>query len=77
MMYPTDNDIETIGAAKAICASCPVAVLCGEHALAFNETEGVWGGMTSDERRSLHRRRLRLVYQQRQIEASGQTPLFT
>lgn len=42
--------------AKAVCATCPVADLCLQYALATNQTEGVWGGMTGPERRRLRRR---------------------
>jgi WhiB family redox-sensing transcriptional regulator len=36
--------------AKAICAQCPVAALCRDHALKFQEPFGVWGGLSEDER---------------------------
>jgi WhiB family transcriptional regulator, redox-sensing transcriptional regulator len=39
--------------AKAICAQCPVAVLCREHALRFQEPFGIWGGLSEDERLTL------------------------
>lgn len=42
-------------AAKAICQQCPVQVECLEHALANNETFGVWGGLTARERHKLGR----------------------
>jgi WhiB family redox-sensing transcriptional regulator len=37
--------------AKAVCAACPVRNNCLEHALAVEERYGVWGGLSTDERR--------------------------
>lgn len=55
MFFPaSDNDAET---AKAICGSCPVQERCLEYALAVKEPDGIWGGLTFAERRSILRRR--------------------
>jgi WhiB family redox-sensing transcriptional regulator len=55
LFYPaSDSDA---GPAKAICATCPVQERCLEYALAVREPEGVWGGHTFVERRSILRRR--------------------
>lgn len=43
--------------AKAICASCPVRFECLEFALQTAQEDGVWGGHTEDERRSIRRSR--------------------
>jgi WhiB family redox-sensing transcriptional regulator len=45
------------GQAKAVCERCPVQEPCLEYALAAREPEGVWGGRTFAERRSILRRR--------------------
>ena len=45
--------------AKKYCGRCPVQKDCLEHALKFEEV-GVWGGMTTTERRKEVRRRIRL-----------------
>ncbi|MCW2622209.1 MAG: transcription factor WhiB [Frankiales bacterium] len=37
-------------AAKAICAQCPVQLICREHALASQEPYGIWGGLSEHER---------------------------
>lgn len=50
----TDEDA---GAAKAVCASCPVQQACLDFAMKNRQEEGVWGGMTQTERRRLRRRR--------------------
>lgn len=51
---PSDEESEE---AKAICAICPVRQMCLEHALAFRERDGVWGGLTERERRRVLRQR--------------------
>ncbi|RZU30615.1 WhiB family transcriptional regulator [Blastococcus saxobsidens] len=38
------------GAARAICAACPVSAACLAHALAHDEPWGMWGGLTTRER---------------------------
>ena len=45
------------GAARALCAACPVRQTCLDHALAIAEPHGIWGGMNELERRRLLRRR--------------------
>jgi WhiB family redox-sensing transcriptional regulator len=47
---PIDDVVE-------ICFACPVRIACLEHALANGEILGVWGGLTQQERRALHRKR--------------------
>ena len=44
-------------AAKAICATCPVATECLDYAIAADERWGCWGGMTPDERRRIKKER--------------------
>lgn len=46
-----------VAQAKAVCATCPVRVPCGEYAIAAREAEGVWGGMTVEDRQAEKRRR--------------------
>jgi WhiB family transcriptional regulator, redox-sensing transcriptional regulator len=36
--------------ARAVCAECPVAAQCLQHALTFQEQFGTWGGLSEDER---------------------------
>lgn len=45
--------------AKAICAHCDVQQECLRYALAAGSIQGVWGGMTEEERRRLLRRNRR------------------
>jgi WhiB family redox-sensing transcriptional regulator len=55
VFFPADE--AGAGAAKAICASCPVRDLCLEWAMSTHQDDGVWGGLTDNERRRLRRRR--------------------
>lgn len=50
------SDAES-GPAKAVCDGCPVRDQCLEWALATRQEDGVWGGLTDNERRRLRRRR--------------------
>ncbi|MGH3927879.1 MAG: WhiB family transcriptional regulator [Pseudonocardiaceae bacterium] len=43
--------------AKAVCGRCPVVTQCLDWALATNQHDGIWGGLSEDERRTLRRRR--------------------
>ena len=43
--------------AKAVCNSCLVQAPCLEFSFEANERFGVWGGLTSQERRTLAARR--------------------
>ena len=55
MFFPTSD--ADAGPAKAVCESCRVQGPCLEYALRVREPEGVWGGTTFVERRSILRRR--------------------
>lgn len=50
---------EGVSDAKSICAVCPVAGQCLEFAIRTRQDDGVWGGATPEERRSIRRRRRR------------------
>jgi WhiB family redox-sensing transcriptional regulator len=55
LFYPvSDSDADP---AKAVCDSCRVQGECLEFALSTREPEGIWGGRTFAERRSILRRR--------------------
>nr|WP_200946672.1 WhiB family transcriptional regulator [Janibacter sp. Soil728] len=41
--------------AKAICAGCRVVKECLAYALRTGQDHGIWGGLTSQERRDLRR----------------------
>ena len=50
--FPASPDIVTARAAKT-CRACPVIEQCLEHALANGEWDGVWAGMSPNDRRRL------------------------
>jgi WhiB family redox-sensing transcriptional regulator len=53
----TGRSLEQVERAKAVCRTCIVRRQCLQYAIAANE-EGVWGGMTEEERtRVAHRGR--------------------
>jgi WhiB family redox-sensing transcriptional regulator len=62
--FPEDSggeaDPHSVRIAKAICDGCPAAGACLERALALRVSHGIWGGLTSAERRRLHPRRTRV-----------------
>jgi WhiB family redox-sensing transcriptional regulator len=60
LFFP-DGDIRSargqVNTAKLICRGCLVRAACLRWALATGQQAGIWGGLTEDERRRLHRRR--------------------
>jgi WhiB family transcriptional regulator, redox-sensing transcriptional regulator len=42
--------------AKAVCAACPVRSDCLRYALGAGPLQGVWGGLTEEERRLMRQR---------------------
>lgn len=48
-----------IAKAKRICRRCPVSAQCLDWALETGQDDGVWGGKTAAERRTLKRQRTR------------------
>jgi WhiB family transcriptional regulator, redox-sensing transcriptional regulator len=59
--FPDSDDLVGISRAKAVCSTCPVASECLTWAIETNQNEGIWGGHTPKERRSLRRRWLEEV----------------
>ena len=45
----------TVRPAKNVCRSCPVLAECRDYALTTGELDGVWGGLSENERRRLRR----------------------
>jgi WhiB family transcriptional regulator, redox-sensing transcriptional regulator len=48
-----------IARAKVICAGCPVRIQCLEFAMTHDQTHGIWGGTTAEDRQRDRRRRRR------------------
>lgn len=55
----TGRALEQAAEAKAVCVQCPVIQQCLDWALATSQQDGVWGGMSEEERRLLRRGRQR------------------
>lgn len=53
IFWPGQGDTEAVAAAKAVCATCPVADECLDFALDTDEKHGIWGGKSERERRSI------------------------
>ncbi len=49
----SDLGRRAVSDAKVICGACPVASECLYFAMRTNEKHGVWGGMTTEERKSM------------------------
>jgi hypothetical protein len=56
-MYPNQRHPAAVQAAQKICRYCPVKRDCLEYALANNEPDGIWGGLTTLAREQLAARR--------------------
>lgn len=56
-MFPHESDNVGIALAKDQCNGCPVRTQCLNEAITRGEAFGVWGGLTTDERRGFRRRR--------------------
>ena len=59
LMFPHEADAVAIEQAKGVCDRCPVRQSCLTEALDRNESFGIWGGLTTVERRTLRRQELR------------------
>ena len=55
LFFPISD--EGAAEAKAICAVCPVRAECLDWSIATRQSDGVWGGLTENERRRVRRRR--------------------
>ncbi|GAA1554114.1 hypothetical protein GCM10009731_05500 [Streptomyces globosus] len=59
LFFPIGNTgpaLLQIEEAKAVCRRCPVLEACLQWALESGQDEGVWGGLSEDERRAMKRR---------------------
>ena len=43
--------------AKAVCRACPVRAQCLDYALSINERNGIWGGTSERQRRTIREQR--------------------
>lgn len=54
LFFPDSSDVR---AAKKICAACDVTAICLQYSLDNHIKHGVWGGLSSLERRALRRKK--------------------
>ncbi|MFI8966951.1 WhiB family transcriptional regulator [Streptomyces sp. NPDC053493] len=62
LFFPIGNTglaLLQINEAKAVCTRCPVIEQCLQWAMASGQDDGVWGGLSEDERRAMKRRAAR------------------
>lgn len=61
LFFPTSEDVrrprvaEQVNAAKTVCAACPVWAECLSWAVTTVQPFGIWGGLTTTERRRFTR----------------------
>lgn len=56
-LKPRDSEVIYIEDAKIVCRKCPVREECLTYALDTRQEWGIWGGLTSAERKVITRRR--------------------
>lgn len=62
LFFPSnESDFSMVRNAKALCRACPVLEECLQYALDTKQTEGIWGGLTSRERRAARRERVAAI----------------
>ena len=59
MFFLAGDDFAGMKEAKKVCADCPVKAECLEFAILTNQSLGIWGETTPNERRQIRRRWLR------------------
>jgi len=62
LFFPVGNTgpaLRQIEKAKVVCGRCEVIETCLSWALESGKDDGVWGGLSADERRALKRRNAR------------------
>lgn len=53
LWFPSPNETFTVQLAQKICSTCPVIMECRATSIARGERNGVWGGLTEDQRHQL------------------------
>jgi WhiB family transcriptional regulator, redox-sensing transcriptional regulator len=51
-----DSPLADVRQAKKLCSTCPVQLECATYALEADEDFGVWGGLSSLDRKKLRKR---------------------
>ena len=50
------NALNSYNITKKLCNSCPIKWICLDYAMTNHEEDGMWGGLSPDERRATRRR---------------------
>ncbi len=58
---PNKRDLVVIEEARSVCRRCPVREECLAYAFDSGEEWGIWGGLTSAERREIRRDKAKAV----------------
>lgn len=53
LFFPVTSSPRQEAAAKRVCAGCAVLQECRAYAIRTGERDGIWGGLTPEERRRL------------------------
>ncbi|MFI8916523.1 WhiB family transcriptional regulator [Streptomyces sp. NPDC053513] len=72
LFFPVGNTgpaLLQIAEAKAVCCRCPVMQACLRWALESGQDDGVWGGLSEDERRAMKRRARRRSWSGQAVSA--------
>ncbi len=75
LFFPVSSSgpaLRQVARAKAICTRCEIQQACLGYALDAGPIQGVWGGMTEEERRLLRQRERRAYARLPQKEAVGE-----
>ena len=65
VFHPVRGDTDGTKAALAICAACPVKDDCLTYAMKHREMQGVWGGLSANQRKKLASSWVRVMQCQR------------
>jgi WhiB family redox-sensing transcriptional regulator len=57
LFFPAADDQGSVARAREFCRGCPVREECLAYAIINRQNEGIWGGLTPEERRRLRRTR--------------------
>ena len=73
LWFPSPNETFTIQLALKICSTCPVIMECRATSLARGERNGVWGGLTEEQRQRVLKDQRRVERQANLIQIERET----
>jgi WhiB family redox-sensing transcriptional regulator len=72
MFFPLSDDSAATRPAKRVCATCPVQDACLSFALETGQPAGIWGGLSTTERRRLLLRLYKQGWSRSQLPSPAQ-----